>query len=415
MKFLTKINRNFFILFGAMLLVISIADYFILDAMFLENAREGMLRNAMIIKHQIENTKELPLFDPLTKVTVIQKPSGKLKSSIKEIDLYNTHEQEMEPYAEYNREVYVNGVYYNIQLRQKMLEKDDLILSIGTTLFLLLLITFSVSFFVNRKMNKTIWKGFENNLHEIEGFNLARKTPIHLEATNIDEFDRLNEIIYGLTKKIQTDYSSLKEFTENASHELQTPLSIVLFNLEELLQQPLNEEDFKKVVTSINALKKLSHLNQSLLLLAKIENNQFAATEDIDLLEIIERKLKEFEPLIHAKKIAVEWKEKTSCYWQINPYLAEILISNLLSNALNHNTPKGSISIRITKHELAICNTGVKSPLNDETIFNRFVKGDSKSHGLGLAIVKQICETHNATIHYEQGENHCFKLTLPIE
>jgi signal transduction histidine kinase len=190
-------------------------------------------------------------------------------------------------------------------------------------------------------------------------------------------------------------------------------LAIVLLNLEELLQQPLNEDAFKKTITSINALKRLSHLNQSLLLLAKIENNQFSAEENVDMNEVLQRKLIEFEPLLHAKKITVEWNEKAACFWKINKYLAEILINNLLSNAVNHNIPRGNITIRTKNDEFLICNTGIKGQFSDETIFNRFVKGDSKSHGLGLAIVKQICATHNAAIHYEQKERHCFKLTLP--
>jgi signal transduction histidine kinase len=80
---------------------------------------------------------------------------------------------------------------------------------------------------------------------------------------------------------------------------------------------------------------------------------------------------------------------------------------------VNHNIPRGNITIRTKNDEFLICNTGIKGQFSDETIFNRFVKGDSKSHGLGLAIVKQICATHNAAIHYEQKERHCFKLTLP--
>lgn len=412
MKFLTKINRNFFLLFAAMLLVICIAGYFILQAMFLENARENLARKATLIQKQIEETGQMPEFDPFSQVYPISKPIGKLRASIKKIELPNPRENEMEPYAEYNRTVLMKGTYYDIQLREKTIEKDDLILSLGVALFLLLVATFSISFFVNRRMNKTIWKGFEENLHDIEQFNFRNSEPLHLTWTNIEEFDRLNTVVYGLTTKLKEDYRSLKEFTENASHELQTPLAIVLLNLEELLQQPLNEESFTKTITSINALKRLSHLNQSLLLLAKIENNQFVAAENVNLNEVLQRKLEEFEPLIKMKKIDIEWNEQTACVWKINKYLADILINNLLSNAVNHNMPHGKIIIRTMSNSLLICNTGNKSGLSDEIIFNRFVKGDSKSHGLGLAIVKQICETNNAIIHYDQTELHCFRLTF---
>ncbi len=97
----------------------------------------------------------------------------------------------------------------------------------------------------------------------------------------------------------------MKEFTENASHEIQTPLSIVLLNLEEVLQQELNQETFKKVVSSINAVKRLSTLNQSLILLTKIENMQFKAENTLSLNDIIQKKMQEFASLFESKKLNV--------------------------------------------------------------------------------------------------------------
>ena len=67
----------------------------------------------------------------------------------------------------------------------------------------------------------------------------------------------------------------------------------------------------------------------------------------------------------------------------------------------------------INEKEFKICNTGVSNTLTDETIFNRFEKGNSKSYGLGLAIVKNICSTHNLEIHYSKTDLHCFTITLP--
>jgi signal transduction histidine kinase len=410
MKFLTKINRNFFMLFAAMLLFICIAGYFILQAMFLENARESLARKAVLIQNQIEKTGNLPQFDPLSQVYVIAKPTGKLNPSIKKIELFNSHEDELEPYAEYNKKVLIKGIYYNIQLREKTIEKDDLIFSLGVALFLLLVATFCISFFVNRRMNKTIWKGFEKNLLAIEQINFRNNEPLHLESTHINEFDRLNTIVYSLTNKLKEDYRSLKEFTENASHELQTPLAIISLNLEELLQQSMNEDAFKKTVSAINAVKRLSHLNQSLLLLAKIENNQFVALDEIAINEIVQRKLQELDPLFKAKKLHIELTVQSPFYWKINSQLVDILLNNMLSNAIHHNIIGGTILIIFEAHKLVICNTGEENNLTNENIFNRFVKGKSSSNGLGLAIVKQICETHHATISYEQTDLHCFTI-----
>lgn len=413
MKFLNKINRNFFILFTLMLLIISIAGYFILNAMFLEASREGLARQSMMIQNEIEKTGKIPLYDPLTQITLINPPKGKLQSSIHKINLPNKKEDETEPYAEYNRQVLIRGSYYNIQLRQKMIESDDLLASIGFALFLLLLLSFSISFLVNKQMNQTIWTKFEENLHLIEQYNFQTTGSFSLKQTGIDEFDRLNAIVFKMTQKLHNDYQSLKEFTENASHELQTPLSISLLNLEELLQQPLSEEAFKKVVTTINALKKLSHLNQSLLLLAKIENHQFVQKEKINVKEILEHKLIELKPLIEFKKINIQWDLHDDCYFDMHPFLADILINNLLTNAINHNKEQGIIVLSTTSETCQLCNTGPQSPLDATKIFNRFEKGNSHSHGLGLAIVKKICDTHQLMIEYTFTEKHCFRILVP--
>jgi len=187
-------------------------------------------------------------------------------------------------------------------------------------------------------------------------------------------------------------------------------LAIASLNLEEILQLKLDEESFRKVVTAINAVKRLSALNQNLLLLTKIENNQFEASDFISFNKLIKIKIQEFELLFKEKNIQVSFISKSDFRVKMNIHLAGILINNLLSNAVNHNIDNGSISIIAEQNEIKFCNTGDANELTDETIFNRFVKGNSKSHGLGLAIVKQICDTHDLDIHYSKNEYHCFTL-----
>jgi len=97
---------------------------------------------------------------------------------------------------------------------------------------------------------------------------------------------------------------------------------------------------------------------------------------------------------------------------KLNEQLAELLISNLLSNAINHNIKGGRISILMHSASLRICNTGEDNSLTNETIFNRFVTGNPKSYGLGLAIVRKICETNNLEINYYKDELHCFVLKI---
>jgi signal transduction histidine kinase len=320
------------------------------------------------------------------------------------------YDGEQEVFLEYTDQVKIKDSYYQIQLREIILENEDLISALVTSLLILLLAASGIAFFVSRKMNKTIWADFERDLFKIENFRITDNKKLDLTKSDIEEFDRLNKVITRFTNKLQSDFRSLKEFTENASHEIQTPLSIVLLNLEEVLQQDLNEETFAKVISSINAAKKLSNLNKSLILLTKIENDQFKADKLISFQNLIKQKIEEFTVLFESKNISTQVNVEHDFGIKMNGQLAEVLINNLLSNAVNHNLSGGIIEIFMNEKEFRISNTGEDHFLNNDNIFNRFVKGNSKSYGLGLSIVKKICESNRMSIRYEKNERHCFTI-----
>jgi len=409
MKFLTKINRNYLLLFSAILIVLSFSGYFILKTIILKNTKENLMSQEALIEKQIAETNRIPELKPLIEVVQVSgQPVGQLE--FKDVKIFNRNENETEDFTEYSNIIKVNGSYYLIKIREASIESDDLAISIAVTIFMLLLGAFIISYIITRRLNKTIWSIFESNLKEIENFDLMDHKELRLRSSNIEEFDRLNIVINNLMAKLKKDFLSLKEFTENASHEIQSPLAIASLNLEEILQLKLDEESFRKVVTAINAVKRLSALNQNLLLLTKIENNQFEASDFISFNELIKIKIQEFDLLFKEKDLRISFISKSDFRVKMNMHLAGILLNNLLSNAVNHNINNGSISVTAEQNEIKFCNTGDANELNDETIFNRFVKGNSKSHGLGLAIVKQICDTHDLDIHYSKNEYHCFTL-----
>lgn len=407
MKLLTKINRNYLLLLSLILIVVSITGYFILHSIIKDDTKEALIEKEALIQKQITETGNIPNLYPVIEVKKINSKTIE-KPLFKEIYIQNKKEDELEPFIEYSNQIKIMDTYYSIKLRQSTFENEDLATMLAIALFILLFSAFVISFFFTIKMNKTIWADFGKNLHEIESFNFNENKKLNLLKSDIEEFDRLNKVINNLTEKLKTDYLSLKEFTENASHEIQTPLSIVLLNLEEVLQHELNEDVFKKVVASINAIKRLSTLNQSLILLTKIENRQFVADKTLTINDIVKQKVQEFASLFETKKLKVELHIEQDFTLKMNEQLAELLINNLLSNALNHNITGGNIQIFINDKEFKICNTGALNSLTNETIFNRFAKGNSKSYGLGLAIVKNICKTHNLEIHYLKNERHCF-------
>jgi len=411
MKFLTKINRSYFLTLTFILLAVSIAGYFILRAIILNEAKEDLLELASLVEGQILETGEIPNVYPLIEVRRSQQDTA-FEPFFKEVFIESKIEGELEPYLEYAHRVKIGDSFYTIQLRQLIFEGEDLLYILALTFFFLLLASFGILFFITRRTNQTIWSDFEHNLQKIEHFSLEDRKELLLQGSGIEEFDRLNRVIHQLTQKLKADYVALKEFTENAAHEIQTPLTIVLFNLEELLQQKLKPEVFKKVVTTINAVKRLSSLNQNLILLTKIENRQFVAEKQLAIHKIMEQKVSDFAPYFKSKKLKVELKIEQQLEIKMNEQLAEIMINNLLSNSINHNVSGGSVNIVIREKEIKICNTGGRHSLTAENIFNRFSKGNSKSSGLGLAIVKKICETYHLGIKYQLNDLHCFIISL---
>ena len=193
---------------------------------------------------------------------------------------------------------------------------------------------------VNRRVAKSVWQPFFSNLKIIEQFSVTAQKPVQLNNSGISEFDQLNAVVTSLTRQIITDFQNQKQFSEDVSHELQTPLAIISSRLESLLGNPeLNKhaEILNSIYTSV---RRLSKLNKALILLSKIENNQFASTEQSNLKTIVDEKLDEFSELIALKQLTLEKETSGDFMVSVPPALAEILINNLLSNSINHNIRK---------------------------------------------------------------------------
>ncbi len=407
MKFLTKINRNYLLPLTVVLIIMTVAGYLILRIIITQGAKENLLSKMYLVEQQIQNTGEIPNLHPVIEVQKTEQEPD-ICPSFKKAKIWSDQEMEDEIFLEYSAKINVDGSWYIVKLRQFTFENEDLILILVLTLFLLLLSAFTISYFSTRKMNRTVWDNFEHNLHVIENYSLKQQDDIALERSDIEEFERLSNIITDFTRKMRSDYVSLKEFTENASHEIQTPVSIALMNLEEILQNDIKEDLFQKVVNVINSLKRLSAINQNLILLTKIENRQFESSNEVTINEKILQKKDEYIGLFESKELDVKIQSEGDFVVRMNEYLSDILVGNLLSNAVKHNIMGGEIRILIKPGFLKICNTAEQNILTNKNIFNRFVSGKPMSSGLGLAIVSQICELHNLDVHYQKDDLHCF-------
>jgi len=409
MKFLTKINRNYLVPIVVVLAIVSTTGYFILRVVLEYGAKEKLLSMEYLVRKQILDTGQVPNLYPVIEVIKTENEPD-IVLPFNKVVIRNEQEKEEEIFLEHSSKIKISGSWYLINIRQSTFENEDLMLILALAFLILLASALIISFITTRRMNRLVWQGFERNLHAIENYSLKIQQGLSLEKSGIDEFERLNAIVTDFTRKLRSDFSILKEFTENASHEIQTPLSIAQMNLEEILQYEISQEVFEKVVKVINSLKRLTALNKSLILLAKIENQQFDALSEITFNAIILRKKNDLSTFFEGKEIECEIIDKGDFVVLMNEFLAEILISNLLSNALQHNISRGSVRILIEPHLLRICNTGEGNTLTNDTIFNRFVSGNAKSSGLGLALVRQICETHNLDVQYHKNDLHCFEI-----
>ena len=183
-------------------------------------------------------------------------------------------------------------------------------------------------------------------LKQLKTFRLE-KPSIVMRPTKIEEFRLLNEAVQKMLQSNIDVYSSQKQFIENASHEMQTPLAISINKLEALSEHQLNEEGSILLGSALDNLERLTRLNRSLLLLSKIENKQFVSTENININELVKNILKDFSDQLDFSQITVTVNEEGECNIIMNSDLASVLISNLIKNSIVHNHTAGTIEIII--------------------------------------------------------------------
>lgn len=399
MKLLNKINRTYVL--SSLLVTIPglIIAYFFIIFTFNEETSEILRGNEKRVVQQIRTHHGIPSFYPLTDV---EKTEQAQPFVLKDTTIFNSISKENEAFKEYTTYRIINHQTYRITVRTPVIEKNDVVLSLflGTTFLFLLIV--SVLFLINKYINRSIWLSFYTNLNTIKSFSLQSNEKLTLQPSNISEFSDLNHQLMRLTDKVISDYNNLKEFTENASHELQTPLSVVQAKVETLFNSNnINKDQVVVLETVLKNIQRLNRLNQSLLLLTKIENDQFNAKEDIIFNELILQTLDMMKEMFDQKGITIHLNQKEDFIHKMDPILARQLIHNLMANIIFHTPEKGTAVISIDKDSLSFVNDGEKA-LDSNRVFERFYKAshNQRSTGLGLAIVKKICTLNQLDIRY---------------
>ncbi len=413
--------------FAFVVFALSIPTYFLLvDWIWLKELDENNELIAQRIENefndqQISNEKlegSIQFWNeiqPLSKIEPVFEPLK--KDSIYSIRRQNPYieKKSIDRFRGLITNIKINNQTYTITIETNVEESEETVVYIAIVTFFLFLVLLVGFWILNKKLSKKIWKPFKDTLQKLKSFQLNNHTKIQFSETDITEFQELNTALDKLLQHSISTYKSQKEFTENASHELQTPIAIIKNKLDVLLQDKLLTDKQYNTIEEINlTLTRMSRINKNLLLLAKIENRQFADVQEFYLSNIISNSKVELEDFISDKNIEINSEISENPKLKSNQSLAEILVSNLLLNAVRYSENGSTISTILTKKELIISNKG-NQELDKTTLFDRFKKmsPDSKGSGLGLAIVKEICNNNGWEIDYKfKGNQHHFMLKL---
>lgn len=361
-----------------------------------------------------ESTRLWNRIQPETNIESIPEDASHTDSSFtieKQKNFAGKHE--IENYRCLKKTVYINNKPFLFTVQTNIEESQETIAVIAvTTVFFFIVIALGL-LFINRKLSVSIWKPFRNTLEKLKKFNLNNHHQIEFEKTDTVEFEELHESLHKLIEHSVSVYKAQKEFTENASHELQTPLTIIKHKIDLLLQNESLTEEQYLIAEDINkALTRSSRINKNLLLLAKIGNSQFDNSEKIEFDILVNQSLEVFEEHFNQKNLTVHSSIHPKIEVLGNNGLCEILINNLLINAIRHTLPKGLISVRLTESFFEVSNSGTEK-LNTDSLFKRFsrLSSDNNGSGLGLAIINEICRFQKWEISYTfENHRHIFSI-----
>ena len=407
MKLLNKTVQYYFLLSVILLLVAIPVFYFVLKKIVIANvdARLEATKTQLVPRLQVMafNGGEPVLGSDIT----LEKAGPHAgKDSLYTADTYRL----LSSYLVINRET------YRLQIKSSIANHEKLITSIIILQVLLLTFLLAGLLLINRSLSGKVWEPFYKTLQQLRAYKVDDPAPLHLGPSSVNEFRELNTAVEQLAERSRQAYVAQKEFAENASHEMRTPLAIFQGKLELLMQtDPLSEEQAGLISDLASASQRMARLNKGLVLLTRIQNGQFPETENVPVLQLAESLLEQYEPQLQQKQLTVQREWTDGLAVNANPTLMEVLLGNLLGNAIRHNIPHGNIIVRLAAGTLTVQNTGQPFALPGERIFHRFSKqsADAESMGLGLEIVRKICDLYGFEISYQYAHPlHAFRVVM---
>lgn len=382
----------------------------------LENYKRMSIQNAQKDSTILSKTnfdKNFFTFRPLKKSQALAM-RDQYKDTLIHMQDADDEQPEPEPARMLTTACEIQGSYYELKVVNAMVEEDDLINQLLWSVLWLYVILITGIILTNTLVLKKLWKPFYSFLEQLNHFRLGNTKKLPETNSHTREFMDLQNAVKTLLRHSIATFEQQKEFIGNAAHELQTPLAIANSKLELLLEdRELKNTQAEKIAEVFTIFQRLVSLNKALLLLSKIDNKQFFDNQKVSVSERIRKTIREWEELITFKKMNITVSQTRELYINMDPVLVNIIISNLLKNAIFHNREHGTIAINISDTTLNICNTGEQQPLDAEKIFTRFHKSHATTGGtgLGLAIVKAITDLYHLPIAYRfNAGKHCFSI-----
>jgi len=418
MKLLSKYSR--FNLFSTLIIFLfsGIVFYFLLNLIFTRQTDDDL----KIEKHEIElyvqryhslpdevnSSDQVTTFEPAARVLPDVNFSSEEMSADKK--------EEKELFRKVEFYITADQRAYKVTVAESEEATEQLMKTVIAVSVITMLIVLLTNILINRQILKKLWKPFYSSLDLVKNYKPGKNVPV-FSATNIDEFNALNQTLENAVNNTEREFRTLKEFTENASHEMQTPLAVIRSKMDVLIQdEQLSESQSVILQGMYEALKRLARLNQSMLLLHKIENNLFEKRSLLDFRELTEKKIVYFNELMQSKSLHCS-SSLGDARINMNPELADILLNNLFSNAIRHTGKGGKIHIELEQEKLLISNSSDTAALDGNKIFRRFYKEGpgQERHGLGLAIAEQICIASGFRIGYDfTGTEHRFTVFFNV-
>jgi signal transduction histidine kinase len=414
MKLLTKTILNYLSVTLFVFMFAAIAFYYLLRTEVNQNINLELEKRKTSILDQLLSAHSSVVTPPNQNERVIITPLKEVKSpqmNFCDTMFYDYAHKKYVPFRQLGFVASFNHNEFYVQIYKSLEETDNLIVRIFLIMAILVFLIIATLLITIRYTSMRAWNSFYDTIKKLNTYDINSQNEFSLSTSEVKEFADLNKVLVTMIERIKKDYQNMKEYTENASHELQTPLAIINMKMELLLQsKTLDEKHLKSVLDAYEASNRLSKLNQTLLLLAKIENRQFPESKPVIPQTVIDNQLEMVEDLIDSKNIHVVKQFDPGVVLMMNPYLADILFANLIKNAIRHNLTNGELIIRIEQYNFTISNSGKELKIDKASLFERFHKQSSspESLGLGLAIVQKICEVYSFTVsyHYEDSLHH---------